>query len=292
MEIEYEIKTMKQLDNFINYLTDRKILYMAADSQPSMTPEIKRIYDMFYQVRQAESAEQALDLYRSILDLAPNFVAARYNMANLMRKNGILEEALDQYILAAQYNPKDPSIFIEIGTVLVGLGNKEKAIESYLYVLEITSENDLSGKSLSTRWLAMLNIGVNYRELRKYGESLEWLKKALSWVNRYSKSAFSNAWDSEFVAAYLEIGSLYREMNKIEECEEMYLLGAGIAEKSNSLDPDLRTDETYIWHYLGIIYLDRGKWEDAEFYFKKALARNPYEAEFLNALEKARKENA
>ena len=57
-------------------------------------------------IKYAQNIEQALVLYNSVLRLAPNFVAARYNMASLMKQTGNLDEALRQLILAARYNPK------------------------------------------------------------------------------------------------------------------------------------------------------------------------------------------
>jgi len=276
-----EIKTIEQLDEFINFLTANEVFRMSNNVRPSMTPDIQQIYTAYNQVTQSESIDHAINLSTAILNKAPNFVAARYNLALMLRQNGNLDEALQHYIIAARYNPTDPSLFIEIGVVFSRQGKKKEAIEAYLHVLKITSANEVSSGKLSVRWLAMLNIGVIYKELQDFQKSLEWLETALNWINKNNKSLLSeSAWDSELVATYLEIGKLYSNFGDIENSEKVLLLGATIAEKTKSLNQDLRIDETDIWMSLGQIYLNTNRWKDAEHYFEKCLKRNPNEKIF------------
>jgi tetratricopeptide (TPR) repeat protein len=257
-----------------------------------MTPEIKSVYSTYIEALQADNVERALSLYNSILNSAQNFVAARYNMAHLMQQYGNLDEALRQYIHALRYNPIDPSIMIEIGVTYSMLGKKEEAIEAYLKVLKMTSESNLSGNNLAIRWLAMLSIGQAYRTIQEHIKSLQWLEKALNWVDEHSKLAsFKHAWDSEYVATYLELGSLYHDFGDKQKAEEMYLIGAQMAEKSTSSDHGLREDETSIWLNLGEIYLDVKKWSDAEHFLGKCLSRNPNDEYLQQLLRNAQNKN-
>jgi tetratricopeptide (TPR) repeat protein len=286
-----QIGTIEQLDSFINYLTENKISFLSNDLFPSMTPEIKFIYSRYVKALQVGNVEHALSVYNSILSSAPDFVAARYNMAHFMKQSGNLDEALNHYMLAARYNPSDPSIIIEIGVTYSMLGMNEEAIEAFLNVLKITSESNLSGSNLTIRWLAMFNIGLAYRETQEYMKSLQWLEKALEWVDKHNIMPSMRAWDSEYVTTYLELGNLYKDFGDKQKAEEMYLKGMQTAAKNKSSNQDLRQHETYIWLNLGEIYLDMKKWSEAEHYLEKCLQRHPNNKYFQLLLRNAQNKN-
>src|SRR5690606_12833303 len=140
------------------------------DVRPSMTPDIQQIYIMYNQARKSENINFAINLYDAILSKWPNFVAARYNLASTILQTGNLDEALRQYMLAAHYNPLDPSVFMQIGVVFSLQEKRKESIEAYLHVLKITSDNEETAGRISSRWLAMLNIGVGYHALQDFNK--------------------------------------------------------------------------------------------------------------------------
>lgn len=283
---------MKQLDEYINFITNNNISFISNDARPTMTPTIQQIYSVYNQALHSENINHSVSLYESILNKTPNFVAARYNLAQIIQQHGDLDEALQQYMLAARYNPLDASIFIQIGVVFSMQGRIKEAIEAYLHILKIIPENATSAGQLSSKWRALLNLGVNYHALQDFGKSLEWLEAALNWIHKHNKYSFSkSAWDSELVATYFEIGSLYKDFGDVVTSEKVLLLGAKIAEENTTFDQDLRIDETYIWSNLGEIYLKTKRWKEAEYYFKKCLQRNPNEDLFQLLLENAQNKN-
>ncbi len=75
-----------------------------------------------------EEARTRFDVY---LKAYPDDGGMRFNYASLLRNNGQLQDALEQYKELVRIAPNNPTIYIDIATTYNGLGNFAEAVRNY-----------------------------------------------------------------------------------------------------------------------------------------------------------------
>lgn len=71
---------------------------------------------------------QAIEAYRSAIELSPDFYLASYNLGEVLENSGHLREAVEAYEQAVQLQPRDPWSRLSLSRVLMQLGRVEEAI--------------------------------------------------------------------------------------------------------------------------------------------------------------------
>ena len=90
-------------------------------------------------------------LFRLYLNSYPDDTPMRVNYANLLRKNGRQQEAIEQFKQVLQLTPDYASAYIGIATAHKGLGNYPAALQAYAKAFEI-----------EPNWLTAGNINREY----------------------------------------------------------------------------------------------------------------------------------
>jgi Flp pilus assembly protein TadD len=83
------------------------------------------LYDLGLIQQESGQATQAETLYRQALNIDPNYSVALFNLAILRTASGP-QEAVDLYRHAITLNPKDASSHLNLGFLLVSLGQRDE----------------------------------------------------------------------------------------------------------------------------------------------------------------------
>jgi tetratricopeptide (TPR) repeat protein len=83
------------------------------------------MYDLGFIAQQAGQAAQAEKDYRQALNVDPNFASALFNLA-ILRTQPAPQEAVDLYRHAVTLNPKDAASHLNLGFLLVSLGQRDE----------------------------------------------------------------------------------------------------------------------------------------------------------------------
>ena len=89
---------------------------------------------------QRGQAAQAIDEYQKALEIKPDFLEARHNLANASASLGRSAEAIEQYQKALEINPDDAAAHNSLGTVLLQQGRPADAIAQYQQALRINPD--------------------------------------------------------------------------------------------------------------------------------------------------------
>ncbi len=100
---------------------------------PTNVTAIRLLADIGIQVGVLEDAE---NLLKRALQLAPDFNLARLNYANVLSKREKLDQALAQVELLLEQDPDKFSLLVLRASILVKLGDFDQALPAYQYLLE------------------------------------------------------------------------------------------------------------------------------------------------------------
>ena len=81
--------------------------------------------------------DDAIDCYKQMLRIKPDYAEAYYNMGVALKNKGNLEAAIDSYRQAHKIKPDYADAFNNIGNIFKDKGNPEAAIDSYRQALKI-----------------------------------------------------------------------------------------------------------------------------------------------------------
>ena len=81
--------------------------------------------------RVAGEADQALERYRSAIELDPNHFEAFNNLGNLLQERGRLTESLEAHRRAASLRPSMPEVQFNLGNTFLNAGQYEEATRAY-----------------------------------------------------------------------------------------------------------------------------------------------------------------
>jgi tetratricopeptide (TPR) repeat protein len=104
--------------------------------------------------RQIGTWRDSLTLYQHALEVVPSNPKIRFNLANLLRRQGRNAEAIAQYRLALETAPSDAAIHVNLANALRTEGDLAAAMQHYLAALERKPDDAM----------AHLNLGALLRE--------------------------------------------------------------------------------------------------------------------------------
>jgi tetratricopeptide (TPR) repeat protein len=142
---------------------------------------------------------RAIDLYQRALQIDPNFILARYDLAVAYRGLGQIQKAIAEYEKALKLNPKFPEALSNLGGQYFRKGDVDRAITHFRKAIEVYP-NFIQ---------ALSNLGAALNKQGQSQQALPHLKKAL-------------ALDPEFAIAYFNLGNAYFATGQLDRAEEAF----------------------------------------------------------------------
>lgn len=197
-----------------------------------------------------KDTEGAKGHYHKAIRFNPDYEAARYNLGTLYLSVKKWAKAREQFEWLSIRNSKDSRLYFNLGRVASGEKNFAEALDSYQKAIDL--RNGVYPE-------AYLNLGLLHRRQRKYPKAIQAYKKALTQKTPYPE-------------AHLNLGLVYLRQKKARE-----------AFKELNLAVEQKPTYARAWYNLGIIHT-RLKNEDAALLaYEKALSVKPdYPAAAIN----------
>ncbi len=253
--------------------------------------------------------EESIKQYRKALEIAPDFVDARNNIAIVLKLQGRYAEAAVHYKVALQNEPTNANIHYNLANVLELQGNYDEAISHYHQALEIRPRhinalNNLANllasqgkfdeaigyyhqilKIKPNDWIAYNNLGATLEEQGKFDEAIAHYSMALRIKPDFSEAHYN------MVYAFASQGKLdegfrhYRQVLGIELTDAELYNSFGVALVSKGMFDEaigLFSRAIQAWPdyadahcNLGFALASQGKYDEAFIYYRKALQFKP-----------------
>ena len=142
---------------------------------------------------------RAIDLYQRALQIDPNFILARYDLAVAYRGLGQVQRAIAEYEKVLKLNPKFPEALSNLGGQYFRKGDVDQAITHFRKAIEVYP-NFIQ---------ALSNLGAALNKQGQSQQALTHLKKAL-------------ALDPEFAIAFFNLGNAYFATGQLDQAEEAF----------------------------------------------------------------------
>ena len=126
-------------------------------------------YNLGCELKQAGRSEEAIEQFRTALELQPDFANARSNLGVLLAAKGGHDEALRLYREALADDPENPSAYNNLGQELATRGRLPEAIESLRRSLELDPWEASAHYNLGT---ALASAGQVEEAMRELAESI------------------------------------------------------------------------------------------------------------------------
>lgn len=202
LDITNDTAIFEASDYFIKKNEDYKQIALSLFYSGCVRREQKRDEEAMAYYKEAESYSEKQD------DLAL-IGLIRYNIGDLLSKQGLYQQALDQYNVAAicyqnQDTPdKQVNAYSAVGRMFMLLDKADSAFFYFHRGLEIAeSEGDTSLQSLLSQ-----NLGIAYMEQKLYTQSEKYLQKSLE----------LNVDSTEQPRYLMNFAKLYRQMQNVDE---------------------------------------------------------------------------
>jgi len=216
---------------------------------------------------------------------------AFFNLGNILREKGFIDDAVDCFTKAIELDPDLPDAYYNLGQIFKVKGDTDKEILFYKKCLYLNRD--------STDVLN--NLGEALRRKGLLDESAEYLREALQI-------------DPEFVPALNNLGMVSFEKGQVEDAaayiqkalriqpdfSDLYFNMGVILEKKEQFDEavqyfltaiELNPDKIDAYCHLGVVYKDIGRTEKAVECLKKAMSKDPQNADVCNNLGMVFEEN-
>lgn len=228
---------------------------------------------------QAGRLKEAAHLYRAILQVQPDQLAANHNLGILAGQAGRLNEAEASYRQVLKFHPGFVEAHCNLGDTLLRLGRLFEAEASYRRALELKPDfaeahNNL-GNTQKCRGLLEDAVASYRRALEvkpDFIEAYSNLGSALRSLGQLdsAEEAYRRALEIKpnYAVAYNNLGITLRELNRSSEAEASY-------RRALELKPEFA--EAYC--NLGITLNDQGRFAEAEASYRRALELKPGFAE-------------
>ena len=216
--------------------------------------------------------DQAICAFEKIVFLNPNQASAHYNLGNVLKDQGKLEEAINSYVKALEIKPNYEAALNNMKALL---SNVDNANDQFKIAFELQTQGKLDEaisaytKSI-TMWPsyveALSNMGVVLQDQGKLEEAMEVYNKIL-------------AINPDYAEVHNNIGITFKDQGKLEEAIDAH-------KKALTIKPDYA--EAY--YNMGIVLKDQGNLEEAIESYKKALNLKPDYFEAYNNMGLALKD--
>ena len=217
------------------------------DDDPKRLVHLSDRFDRGVAAHMAGDTDEAVRLFRSIIDERPSFTNAYANLAFVLHETDRLQESIDVIELAMERGAQHRNMLGRLGAYLQEIGRVEESVA----LLETVVDED------PTYVEAFNYLGVSYSRLGRTREAVETLNKVLEL-------------DPSYASAYANLGSVFLGEKRLEEAE-------GLFGKALELDPRLAT----AWNGLGVVYASTGREGDAIESWKTAVANDPRQYDTL-----------
>lgn len=165
------------------------------------------------------------------------------------------------YSLAVQIKnyPLQTTILMNLGQIHAKKGNFKNAITQYSKVLQIVGEGKLTHEQLTTKTICYNKLGLSYKNLGEFQQSLESYKKS-------SLLAKENGDSSEFGKIQREIALSFYLVQKMDSSLIYY-------NKALIIGSDIRdsVDIAYALQGIGDVNFEVGKYDQARLYYSRQL---------------------
>ena len=122
--------------------------------------------------------DAAIHNYKQALIIKPDYADAYYNMANVFKVKGDLEEAIEAYKQALKLKPDYTDAYNNMGNALKDKGDPEAAIDSYKKALKIRPNNANTYN----------NMGSALKDKGDLEEAIDSYKKAIKIKPNYTRA--------------------------------------------------------------------------------------------------------
>ena len=260
-------------------------------------------------LEQTDRAPEALSVNQKVVQLDPQAADAHYNLANVFRVLGRLEEAEASYMQALVLAPKDAEIYYNLGITLQGLGRLEEAETRFKEAVAINSNyaEAYYGAGTTAFGLSKFEEAVtSYRRVIAlqpgYADAHCNLGVALEALGRSegAEASFRKAiaLKPDLAEAHDNLGIALHRLGRLEEAEvssrQAVVLKPDFVEAHSNLSYMLnelgRSDEAEAscrkaialkpisakaHNNLGVILQDGGRFEEAEVSYRQAVDLKP-----------------
>ena len=127
----------------------------------------------FLTQRQLAYWETNNGIWARTLDVTTNNITAENNLADGLRSEGRVEEALPHFQTAARLQPRDADRHVNLGAALAEAGQPQSAIEEYQTAIRYSSNPKEQARCYET-------LGTLYGQIGNYAEMRESYRKALA----------------------------------------------------------------------------------------------------------------
>jgi arylsulfatase A-like enzyme/Flp pilus assembly protein TadD len=217
------------------------------DDDPKRLVPLSDRFDRAVAANMAGRTDEAIRLFRAIIDERPSFTNAYANLAYVLHEIGRLDESIAVIELAMTRGAHNRSMLGRLGAYLQEAGRLEESV----VLLESVVEDD------PTYVEAFNYLGVSYSRLGRTREAIETLNRVLEL-------------DPSYASGYSNLGSVFLAGKRFGDAEALF-------GKALELDPRLAT----AWNGLGIVQASTGRESDAIESWKKAVSLDPRQYDTL-----------
>jgi tetratricopeptide (TPR) repeat protein len=193
---------------------------------------------------QAAHWRDSRSLFRHALEVVPRNPVVRYELAQVLREQGLVDEAVAQYRGALEVTPRLARLHVGLGNALRDRGELEQAIRHYRLALETHPEH----------FLAHSNLGAVYGKQGQMQEAVAHYRAAL-------RARPDNA------TLRYNLANALRRQGKLDEAIASYL-------EALEREPD----DARIHNNLGGAYFAREDYGEAARHFRRAVQLRPSHA--------------
>ncbi len=236
---------------------------------------------------EAGSDEQAILVLERISADDPAFAQALLILADLYQVQGLFEVCEQKLLQAKKTLPDEVVIDFALGEFYKDQGEVAKALKAFRDVLK--QQTEIAGVNINQRIAELLSTSGSFEESLPYYEKALDGKLEIDTLFGYAFTAFQGGFyrtaierflelkelDPEYHSLYLPLAKAYEHEEELENCIDAVRLG-------------IRQDEfnKELFYYGGKILLKLGKEDQAEQYFREALALDPGYTEAALTLNK------
>jgi protein O-GlcNAc transferase len=202
-------------------------------------------YNLGNVLKQMGKLDDAIEAYRRTLQLKPADADAHYNLGIALKEQGKLDEAITAYKLALEHKPTYVEAHYNLGNVLKQQGKLDDAISAYQQALAL--------KPIDAD--AHNNLGNAFKQQGKLDEAIKAYRSALA-LNPTDANGHNN------------LGNVLRQQGKLNEAISAYRQVLAF-----------KPDDAEAHYSLGTALREQGELDQAISAFQKSLAIKPTWAE-------------
>ncbi len=266
------------------------LIFLTASSSGQEMPEIARsLLEEADRAREAGRADDAIQKYRRVLEVAPNLASAYVNLGALLHERGKSEEAYAVFVKGVEHVPADRTLLSNAAAVAQQIGKPAEALGYVDRAIEKKAD-DAALHSLR---------GTILRGLNRTDDALVALAKAIELEPEESRyhfsagnllyavgrkdeaiAAFQNAIDADAknLRAYYNLGAVLFDLGRFDEALKAYEVALAPVEQSFAKKEKVDPIHARAYANLGAIYINQKQWPMAAAAYEKALRLDPKNA--------------